>query len=254
MEPVSKYIQRNIQWLIGAALFIAASITFELSIALASSHPILSSLLTNLASGFFISMVTILGIEEISKRLEHARRAKIRHSAKDDITELSRMNVSYSTAPFGITVYDFPQQTGESNEEWTQRSLAASLDALDLATLKQKLPILTKEDLGHLGMNLQMVSTTFSENLQLYVTVLNPEILGRALMTKRAFGKIFSFYPIFVAMSQIPTIDPRTDPDGAASQRANRTAILNGFANALNQYFSEVNQFMALVNNSQSWQ
>jgi len=204
------------------------------------------SLFINLTAGLIGSVITIWGIEFLHKKQLETKWNEARKVAKDDILQLKNMLVSYISNPMGYNISKYIKDN-KNLEEWSGKAIKDIAIDMSNKNLKDILNNLNINQWRQLKMNLPHIRNNLLEKLEIYNSVLPPEILGQILKIKQHFD---NFYNIFNLVPELFTENetnwPRND-GGVEKNKSTREAFIVAFSRDLEVYFKEINTLISLL-------
>lgn len=189
----------------------------------------------NLSAGSATLIGTLFVIDVILDRRRRTELAEARNTTKGDLTQLANMMVSYISAPFKLTVFNY-ERGDKDVETWSTEILSHILQEIKKRDKEKLLSSLSWNGWQHLQLNLMFIKPSLSENLLLYKELLPPEVLGKLLRLRKTFNNFYFYFGLLY--------------EGfIRNKKALPSNVTKGMADDLEQYFSDLEQlFNALKN------
>jgi len=189
----------------------------------------------NLSAGTATLIGTLFIIDVILDRRRKLEFNEARNMAKDDLTQLANMMISYMASPFKLTVLNYERGKEDNDlEKWSTEVLGHILQDIKKQDKVKLLSRLNNDGWQHLQLDLMFIKPSLSENLLLYKELLPARILGKLLKLRRTFN---NFYFYFGLLYEGFIRDNRSLPDNA----------VKGMADDLNKYFSVLEQLCVVL-------
>lgn len=189
----------------------------------------------NLSAGSATLIGTLFVIDVI---LTHRRKLEFSEAhdiAKGDLTQQANMMISYMSAPFKLTVFNY-ERGDKDLATWSAEVLSHIFQEIKKRNKEKLLSNLNWDGWQHLQLNLMLIKPSLSENLLLYKELLPPDVLGKLLKLRRTFN---NFYFYFGLLYEGFIRGKKALPDNA----------IKGMADDLEQYFSDLEQLFKVLKN-----